>query len=722
MFLRLIIFLFGCAVMFADEFAPRGRKHIPIGIANSVDTLKTFVEAEGNYSPGFGSFGVYFLSRHATSGLLLAPTMTNVPSSHGLTPEGYLIPWTEWSAGEIYFRSEVCQVEQQPNLQLVGSRVFLRNESRSTQHIDLLVAIRPVGAAGNAITNIRSGSDPRFVMVNDRVGLYSVSPPNQVLLLKDSSFSEQLMSPQNGTVPGADSAVLQFQVTLKANETRTFGFVSPVHPGRRVTGHQWDGKSKWAQFDEAPLFVESGGQLQGNPPESFYAKLNVDSLFTKARAYWADLTGRTRFSFPDPRWTEAFSAMIGHVAMNMNEGAPDVSVINYNVFNRDGVYIANIFQKAGHFELAEKAIDYFIKHPFNGRVEPEADNPGQILWIMGEHWLFTRNKKWAERIYPAARQIAGMIRYYRTTPGPHYVDSQSLNYGEAVLPEARQILKPGSCDGFHPEYTEAFDIAGLRAAALLARALEKSAEAREWESLADQLMLSYDVRFGKDLPREYGSYSVLWPCRLYPLEEGKGWEQFKKFGAQQPTDWRYFPLARAHQGLLAGNRAAGFETLDIHLAHEQMLGWYAFDEGGPSGTGGWNRALTKWQQGKESVAMPHGWAIAELHLLMRDSLLFENGNRLVLFAGVSPGTLRSGGPILLNQFPTYFGMLNLEYAGENGEAVLKLGGRAKPSEGFLLRLPPELNATVETGGKEVPGEGDFILPPGTTKATIRFPR
>ena len=39
---------------------PCGKIHIPIGIANSLDTLKTFVEAEGCFSPGVGSYGVYF--------------------------------------------------------------------------------------------------------------------------------------------------------------------------------------------------------------------------------------------------------------------------------------------------------------------------------------------------------------------------------------------------------------------------------------------------------------------------------------------------------------------------------------------------------------------------------------------------------------------------------------------------------------------------------------
>ena len=156
--------------------------------------------------------------------------------------------------------------------------------------------------------------------------------------------------------------------------------------------------------------------------------------------------------------------------MAMNEGAPDVAVINYNVFNRDGVYVANILQKSGNKELAEKCIDYFLKHPFNGRVEPEADNPGQILWVIGEHWRITRDQDWLKRVYPEAMKLADMIEYYRTQPEPHWVSDTSLEFGNWLPEKQRKRLKPGACDGYHPEYTEAFDIAGMRAAAALAEA------------------------------------------------------------------------------------------------------------------------------------------------------------------------------------------------------------------------------------------------------------
>ncbi len=39
---------------------PKGIAHIPIGIADTLDSLKTFVEPEGIFSPGVGTYGICF--------------------------------------------------------------------------------------------------------------------------------------------------------------------------------------------------------------------------------------------------------------------------------------------------------------------------------------------------------------------------------------------------------------------------------------------------------------------------------------------------------------------------------------------------------------------------------------------------------------------------------------------------------------------------------------
>ena len=240
---------------------------------------------------------------------------------------------------------------------------------------------------------------------------------------------------------------------------------------------------------------------------------------------------------------------------------------------------------------------------------------------------------------------------------------------------------------------------------------------------------------------------MLWPCRLYPIGEGQAHEQFKGFGTQKPAGWRYFPLATAHQGLLGGNREAGFGTVAAHLDHEQMQGcgkgdrhllceapggpfrqkvpvpfsaqgWYAFDEGGASGAGGWGHVLSTWDS---SVAMPHGWAIAELWLLVRDCLLFEDGDRLVLFGGVPPEWFSLPDGMAIHDLPTYFGRCSLSYRGGQKEAALELTGDTDPPGGLVLRLPPQWKVSVSVADRSIARDanGGVVLPHGTKRATIR---
>jgi hypothetical protein len=318
--------------------------------------------------------------------------------------------------------------------------------------------------------------------------------------------------------------------------------------------------------------------------------------------------------------------------------------------------------------------------------------------------------------------------YYRTTPGPHWVSSGSLEFGAALPVESRQELKPGRCDGFHPEYTEAFDVAGLRGAAYLAAAAGRADDAEKWRALAERLFAEYEHRFGANLrAQEYCNYSVLWPCRLYPLQDSKGAAQFQPVRAQKPASWRYFPLATAHQGLFAGNRAAGYQTLEWHLAHPQMRGWYVFDEfedgaGSPSGEFRWLAVRTTWPRDpakpgeNRSVAMPHGWAIAEVWLLLRDCLVFEDADSLVLLAGVPPAWLRDPAGIECAGLPTYHGACGFRYRAGARIAELSLMGSARPPAGFRVRLPDGF----VVDGAERTSNGDWIVASDVQEIKIRL--
>jgi len=713
---------------------PRGKIHIPIGVANTVDTLKTFVEAEGNFSPGFGSYGVSFWVWDHHTNRLFAPTMDDVKVEHGLAPGGLLIPWSRWRANDIEVTTEVCEVKHPSPAGpafVVGARVSLTNRADAERKISLYVAVRPLGAAGWRINEI--GTTKRQIDVDGHVAVWASEDATDQLALPNDTVGAAAIAGIPSTGPrlaasatstnGEASGALRFDLTLTNRGAKTLTFVCPVLPGRYAVGHKWDGKSLWAQFDEAALNPPTGPDkyLQPDPGEAWWAGLDANKLFTEAAAYWRSVSHRVTLRLPDARWSESLAAIVAHSALCMNEGAPDVAVVNYNVFNRDGMYMANIFQKSGNTELAEAAIDYFLRNPFNGRVQPEADNPGQILWIMGEHWKFTRDLEWLRRVYHGANQLAAMIAYYRTQPEPHWVWDTSLDFGDALPAHQRKQLKPGACDGFHPEYTEAYDIAGLRTVTTLAEAIGNANDAKDGKQLGAALFDLYDKKFGTNLAREYGSYAALWPCRLYPFESGPAHEQFKNIGAQKPTTWRYFPLAKAHQGLLAGNRAAAYETLNTHLAHPQMQGWYAFDEGGDSGVGGWNRVRTTWRQGKASDAMPHGWSIAEFVLLLRDALMFEDGEKLVLFGGIPPAWFTNSSGIFIKDLPTHFGKCTVDYAVRGSTASLSVTG-VNPPGGIVLRAPSgrEVKVTVAGEALKRASNGDFLLLPNFSRAQIEF--
>jgi hypothetical protein len=720
-----------------DVLAPCGKTHIPIGIDNTLDTLKTFVEAEGNFSPGFGSYGIYFWIRDTASGKLSAPTMEHLHRTHGLDPPGQLIPWTRWSAGDIEVRTDVCEIRRHVadgEAFIVGSRATVKNSGNKPRKIVIYAALRPIGPAGFNVHHLEVSDRGDALLVDGRTALVAEVPPAKAgvcatdnigrLALRGQMPLERSAQSTGGNCSGA----LIFEVALATGETKSFGFICPVLPGRRAARHEWVDLKGDAMVDIAPLNPPTGGILQPDLGLSAYRSMRSADVFREASAYWSQLAEGVSINVPDRRWGEGMKAILSHASLCMNEGAPDVAVVNYNVFNRDGIYVANMLQKSGMMSLATRALDYLINQPFNGRPYPEADNPGQVLWALCQQWLFARDSTWLARVYPSAKKLANLITYCRTTDGPHWVNRGSLDFGDALPLHKREELKSGRCDGFHPEYTEAFDIAGLRAAATLADAIGDGADAGHWTTTAQSLLKTYDDKFGVNLGKDYGSYSVLWPCRLYPLSTGKAHDQLKPLGPQKPQSWGYFPLATAHQSLLAGNRAAGYVTLEQHLSHPQMQGWYAFDEGGESATGGWQRVRTAWPRSSArpadnlSVAMPHGWAIAECWHLMRDCLVFEDGERLVLFAGIPSHWLERPEEIAVKGLYTYFGICSFVYSGGAGVGTLRLTGNASPPDGFVLRWPKNQSVLLQNDGKgiERQADGDFLLPKDTRQAVITF--
>jgi len=79
--------------------------------------------------------------------------------------------------------------------------------------------------------------------------------------------------------------------------------------------------------------------------------------------------------------------------------------------------------------------------------------------------------------------------------------------------------------------------------------------------------------------------------------------------------------------------------------------------------------------------MPHGWASAELANLVRDMLLFEEGDKLVVGAGVPAAW--AGQPIAIRNAPTQWGLASVAIAPDGSVQVSGI----EPPGGIELRLP-----------------------------------
>ncbi len=148
-----------------------------------------------------------------------------------------------------------------------------------------------------------------------------------------------------------------------------------------------------------------------------------------------------------------------------------------------------------------------------------------------------------------------------------------------------------------------------------------------------------------------------------------------------------------------------------------MYGWFVMDEGGPSAPGGWKLCNTMWNR---KTAQPHGWAVAELVLLIRDSLVFEDEEYLVLFAGIPEDWFYNN--ITIIDLPTYFGTISIHYVVNNilKQATLDITMDTYPPKGIHLRWPKQKSASFYNSitNAALQRDADVVIPPNVTAIKI----
>ncbi|HQJ56363.1 MAG TPA: hypothetical protein PLH46_01855 [Caldisericia bacterium] len=335
---------------------------------------------------------------------------------------------------------------------------------------------------------------------------------------------------------------------------------------------------------------------------------------------------------------------------------------------RDSAYMIPALMKIGDLKRAEKIIEYFKKKIkkdgyFQSQVG-EWDSNGQALFTIAEYYRYTKNKEFLNEFYPYIKKGAEWIERKRKK----YVDSYGL------LPSSFSAEHFGPNDLYY--YDDYFGLKGLLDASSLANEIGNKSDSENF--LKYYLEFKNDVRkaidkdqkrldkkicvgaFGRNIDASIiATFTSIFPLNLDLLSKDEIMNSYEELRKKFFVNNCFYQNI-THSGINL------YLTLEIAEAllylNEEKKAINLFDS--------IISLLTKTYTGPEAINPKslggcegdghHGWLVAELIHFIRNSLLFEKENGIVILSGSRKEWFKDGDKILFNNGVTYFGNISFE--------------------------------------------------------------
>ena len=194
---------------------------------------------------------------------------------------------------------------------------------------------------------------------------------------------------------------------------------------------------------------------------SQFAALNYDRERTRVIAYWRQVTdGAVPFDVPEKRFVSFAKAVIPHIRISVTKDPKSgiymvpAASYSYDVFDNEASFQCVSLDALGNHKLAEEYLEAFIRlqgsKPFLGtytgdqkavyhgaRVDTERDytaaeynlDHGTVLWALGEHYFYTRDKEWLKHAAPSMERAADWVAEQRKLTEMSYGDQRIPEYG-----------------------------------------------------------------------------------------------------------------------------------------------------------------------------------------------------------------------------------------------------------------------------------------------------
>ena len=486
------------------------------------------------------------------------------------------------------------------------------------------------------------------------------------------------------------------------------------------------------------------------------AAQSFDARLGECREYWRrELSTAASWHLPEPRIDAMARAGLLHldlVAYGRNPDGPLLPAIGvYTAIGSESAPIIQFMDSMGWHDTAARAIDFFLAKQHDDGFMQNFNNymleTGAVLWTMGEHYRYTHDDAWRQRVRPNVTRACAYLHAWRARnlqPELKH-DGYGMLDGKTADPD----------DPFRSFMLNGYAYLGLsRAAEMYADVAPTEAAAwrAEAEALKENIRESLAASFERTpvVPLGDGTWSrATAPWTLYrgPVMLHADGGKWFTHGAITVRDSLLGPLYLVFQEVVAPDEAMGTELLQTHseLMTKQNVAfsqpyysrhpWVHLRRAEPKAfLAAWYNTVAAMADRETYTFTEHLFPVSahktheEAWFLMetRWMLYLEEGRTLRLLSGVPRAYLEPGKKISVSNAASYFGPLSFEIDSDGSNTIRAkvLCPGARHPDVVEIRLPHPKNAkpiSVEGGEYNAERESVFVRNfPGHADVTLRY--
>ena len=465
----------------------------------------------------------------------------------------------------------------------------------------------------------------------------------------------------------------------------------------------------------------------GADSDRMLESLSPAAALTRLRGMWsAEEAGMMRIQLPEAKVSDTYRAALTEMLESRDRTAAGwvqgSNKLQYQAFwIRDAAIVTQALDLAGLHRQAAEDLSFMdgFQQPdglFISRSE-QYDGLGQALWALSEHAQLTGSASYA------AAQLG------RMQAAIDWLSSATEGDPLGLLPAGNP--NDDELAFGHTTGDDLWAAAGLRSAVEDARLAGREDLAAAWQGIDERFEASLDraiatayARAGHIPPdieatggQDWGNYYAAYPVQV--------------LSSSSPAVRSTLSWARAHmvEGLPTYDDGRslhdylGFPIFQTELADGEtsraIAGLYAELIHTTSTDNGWEWDVAPFGDRDSSVDLaPHGTFAGDYVALLRNMLLTESGDGIVLLSGASPAWLAPGQHLSVSAAPTSHGPISFtEHSNARGE-TLTWKSSLTPGTPLSWRLPPWAR-DVHIAGRPVVGSS-IALPTRSGTLTVQF--